>query len=125
MRTRVLPSCNRLDHLPPDEVEAKRRALTAVRPAFVLGRNASVERPFAAEFVLSETCHKAHLLSEQRRGAALPPKEPLIAGGGAPPLHAVENGLHERGRSIQADTQSRDLDARPGKRWGCLEFRRC
>lgn len=81
MRTRVLPSCNRLDHLPPDEVEAKRRALTAVRPAFVLGRNASVERPFAAEFVLSETCHKAHLLSEQRRGAALPPKEPLIAGG--------------------------------------------
>ena len=38
MRTRVLPACNRLDHLPPDEVEAKRRALAAVRPAFVLVR---------------------------------------------------------------------------------------
>ena len=36
--------------MPPDEVELKRRALTTVRPAFVLGRNASVERPFAAEF---------------------------------------------------------------------------
>lgn len=67
--------------MPPDEVEAKRRALTAVRPAFVLGRNASVERPFAAEFVLSETCHKARLVREQRRGAVPPPKEPLIAGG--------------------------------------------
>lgn len=67
--------------MPPDEVEAKRRALTAVRPAFVLGRNASVERPFAAEFVLSETCHKARLVREQRRGAALPPNELLIAGG--------------------------------------------
>lgn len=88
MRTRVLPACNRLGHLPPDEVEAKRRALAAVRPAFVLGRNASVERPFAAEFVLSETCHTARRIREQRRAAARPtappPKErPIAIAGGA------------------------------------------
>ena len=71
----MLFAFNRLDQRPPDEVEAKRRALTAVRPAFVLGRNASMERPSAAEFVLSETCRKARIVREQ------PPRQPLIAGG--------------------------------------------
>ena len=69
-----------LEERPLDEIESKRRALLAVRPAFVMTRNASLSHPSAAEYVLSETCRKARLVSAARRGERLP-EEPLTAGG--------------------------------------------
>lgn len=86
VRTRVLLLCDRLDHLPPEEIDQKRRALTAVRPAFVMGHNASMERPSAAEFLLSETCRKARIVRKQR-GGATPTMEPHTFSGFAGGAH--------------------------------------
>ena len=54
-----------LQALPPSEVAQKRRALQAVRDAFVMRRGSSPARPSAAEYILDEACQAAQLYSNQ------------------------------------------------------------
>ena len=77
-----------LDSRPAAEVDDKRRALRAVRPAFVLRPDASATRPSAAEFALSEACHKARAIPRRSR---IPRDAPTLP----EPLH-VAGGAHAR-----------------------------
>ena len=66
-----------LQRVSGEEAAAKRRAMEAVRPAFVFRDDSSVERPSAAEFMLSEACRWA----KARRAGPQADPEPPTAGG--------------------------------------------
>jgi hypothetical protein len=78
-----------LEDVTSEEAEAKMEALRAVRPAFVFRSKSSVERPSAAEYVLSEVCERTRALQRQAQLAA-------GVGGNNGGLTSLAGGVHER-----------------------------
>lgn len=80
VRTSMTRVLDWLERVPPQEANAKLRALRAVRPAFVFRPNASVADPAAGEFVINELCRRASTGGQGLAGD-LSPHEPWVVGG--------------------------------------------
>ena len=70
-----------LEKVSASEAASKFDALRAVRPAFVFTSDASVEKPAAGEFVLSEACRRAKRMPLPRAGVTAEETAAAVAGG--------------------------------------------
>ena len=82
------PILKRLSQVSKEEAERKREALRAVRDAFVMRKNSSVDAPAAAEFLLGELCDLARAYRDKRSNAATRARAQFSVSG----FHLMEPG---------------------------------